>query len=360
MSEELDAAYEAAAAAIGRADALLVTTHESPDGDAIGSLLAAELALSRAGHDVATFIGGTGRFPRELRWLGTDAIARVAPEDAARRTLLALDCGSARRIGDGEALLRRVAGSVNVDHHHDNTRFADVDVVDPSAACTTMMLARLLDALGRPLEADVATRLYVGLVTDTGRFAYANTDAAALRLAARLVETGARPATVFRELYEKTPLAKGRLLARGLERVESLLDGRLLLTSLTRADFAETGAEDADSDGIIDHLRTGVEGLAALLEPGGRRVARGARRGWRRTRPGGRLLERPAVRRAEGLHRPGARCPWPLSRVPRRRPDCSSWTRRRDRRPSRPSRRYARSSAARSATRARSTPSRPA
>ncbi len=262
MSEELDAAYEAAAAAIGRADALLVTTHESPDGDAIGSLLAAELALSRAGHDVVTFIGGTGRFPRELRWLGTDAIARVAPEDAARRTLLALDCGSARRIGDGEALLRRVAGSVNVDHHHDNTRFADVDVVDPSAACTTMMLARLLDALGRPLEADVATRLYVGLVTDTGRFAYANTDAAALRLAARLVETGARPATVFRELYEKTPLAKGRLLARGLERVESLLDGRLLLTSLTRADFAETGAEDADSDGIVDHLRA-VEGVAA-------------------------------------------------------------------------------------------------
>ena len=264
MSEALDAADAAAAAAVRGADALLVTTHESPDGDAIGSLLAAELALSRAGYDVASFIGGAGRFPRELRWLGTDDLPRTAAADAGRRTLLALDCGSARRIGDGEALLGRVHASVNVDHHHDNTRFADVVVVDPEAACTTMMLARLLDELGVPVDADVATRLYVGLVTDTGRFGYSNTDAAALRFAARLVEAGARPATVFHELYENTPLAKGRLLARGLERVEALLDGRLLVTTLTRADFEETGADDADSDGIVDHLRA-VEGVAAAV-----------------------------------------------------------------------------------------------
>ena len=127
-----------------------------------------------------------------------------------------------------------------------------------------MMLTRLLDELAIAIDVDVAIRLYVGLVTDTGRFGYSNTDAAALRLAARLVEAGASPARIFHELYENTPLAKGRLLARGLGRVESLLDGRVLLTSLTRADFEQTGAEDADSDGIIDHLRA-VEGVSAAV-----------------------------------------------------------------------------------------------
>ena len=174
---------------------LCVTTHESPDGDALGSVLGAGLALRGAGYDVAFYLSGSdGSRPPEYRFLPVEEIERQPPADAAERVLYAFDCGSARRIAPREGLLERFAGVVNVDHHHDNTRFGDVNLVDPQAACTAQIIARLLHALRIEVPKVAAEALYVGLVTDTGRFQYANTTPDALRLAADLVEDGVQPA----------------------------------------------------------------------------------------------------------------------------------------------------------------------
>ncbi len=269
MSEELDAEYEAAARSVAAAARILVVAHENPDGDALGSLVAAETALRDLGADVRSWIGGSGALPREYGWLAPEGVPRTLPDDVGERLLLALDCGSARRIDPDERLVAQAPAVVNVDHHHDNTRFGTVNVVDPAAACTTLMLSRILARLGAPLAGPVAVALYVGLVTDTGRFSYSNTDGTALRFAADLVDAGVRPAQVFRDIYENAPLAKARLLGRGLERVESRLGGRLLLTTLLRQDFADTEADDTYADGVIDHLRAveGVEVAALIREP---------------------------------------------------------------------------------------------
>jgi phosphoesterase RecJ-like protein len=246
-----------------------VCAHASPDGDALGSLIGLGHALAATGRDVVLYQDGDDPFPRELAFLGLEGIERGVPADAAGRTLIALDCGSAQRIDRAGAVAGRFARVVNIDHHHDNTLFGDVNLVDADASCTAEIVAGLLDEVGIPLAEGAATALYVGLVTDTGRFQYANTTARAHRLAARLLEAGVQPAFVFATLFESLPLARPRRrgLARGRAQVGG--GGRLALTSLVRADFDETGADDASSDGVVDALRAieGVELAALVREP---------------------------------------------------------------------------------------------
>jgi bifunctional oligoribonuclease and PAP phosphatase NrnA len=246
-----------------------VCAHASPDGDALGSLLGLGRSLAATGRDVVLFQDGDEPFPRELAFLGLEGIARRVPADAAERTLIALDCGSALRIDCAGEAAGRFARVVNVDHHHDNTLFGDVNLVDAEASCTAEIVAGLLDEAGIPLAEGAPLALYVGLVTDTGRFAYVNTTPRAHRLAARLLEEGVQPAQVFATLFESLPLARQRLLGLALGRARVAGGGRLAITWLTREDFESTGADDAASDGVVDALRAieGVELAALVREP---------------------------------------------------------------------------------------------
>ncbi len=194
--------------------------------------------------------------------------ARPLPEPDGR-VLLALDCGAVRRLGADWERVAEWPAVVNVDHHHDNTRFGTLDVVDAGAACAAQMVGRLLEELGAPLPPAAAVALYVGAVTDTGRFSYANTSPAVLRFAADLVASGVEPAHVYRRLYEGVPVAKTRLLARALASLDVVADGRLALAVLTRRDFADAGAAEPFADGVIDHLRAleGVRMAALIREP---------------------------------------------------------------------------------------------
>ena len=250
--------------------------HESPDGDALGSLLGCVLPLQAIGRDVVCVIAGDAPFPGELSFLPTAQISRSLPADSAARVLLTLDCGSEQRIATGVEVRSRFARIVNVDHHHDNTCFGDVNLVLGNASSTAEIVAGLLADAGIELTPDACEALYVGLVTDTGRFQYANTTPQALRLAASLVERGIEPARLFALLYERLPLGRQLLLGIALSRARPELDGRLLVTWLERADFDRTGAADSAADGAADALRA-VDGaqLAALIrEPASPRGGR--------------------------------------------------------------------------------------
>lgn len=261
---------EAAADLVRSRTAVALVCHEAPDGDALGSLLGLARALAANGWDVAAWAPGDGALPHDYAWLGLDGIARTPPDDLDQRLLIALDCGSALRLGPGgPELIARADGSLNIDHHADNTRFADLDVVEPSAPCTTVLVRRLVAALDLPLGIEVAVPLFVGLVTDTGGFAYANAGADAHREAILLIEAGVEPDAVFRSLYEGNPVARVRLLGRALSRLEIRADGALAVTWITRDDLAEVGALDTDCEGIVNHLRgiAGVSVAAVLREP---------------------------------------------------------------------------------------------
>ena len=283
-----EASYEDVAELLRRDEPLCLTTHESPDGDALGSLLGLALALRGIGRDVVPFLHGTSALPHEYRFLPLDAIVRGdPPADLASRTLWALDCGSARRVDNDQRLVAAAPRVVNVDHHHDNTRFGDVHLVDAFASCTAEMVAHLLDEAEIPIGLATAEALYVGLVTDTGRFQYANTTPAALRLAARLVSLGVQPAQIFSAIWETVPFAKQQLLGIALERATLEVDGTLLVTHLERADFERAGAPDPFSEGVIDHMRSidGVEVAALIREP--REPSGPARKVSLRSRAGG-------------------------------------------------------------------------
>ncbi|HEX5820150.1 MAG TPA: bifunctional oligoribonuclease/PAP phosphatase NrnA [Solirubrobacterales bacterium] len=240
----------------------LLTTHENPDGDALGSLLATHRILEALGKDSVMFLAAKEfPLPVEYRFLPLEEVFHEPPADISDRVVIFLDCGNIDRMpvdflqnGDNRV--------INIDHHHDNTRFGTVNLIDVDASCTAEIIFDLAGLLGVELTREMANALYVALVTDTGQFMYENTDARSHRMAADLIETGVQVNDVYRRLYEHAPIEKLKLLAHALEKIELLDDGRLAVTYISSEDYAATGAGEALTEGIIDHLRT-IDGTAA-------------------------------------------------------------------------------------------------
>jgi phosphoesterase RecJ-like protein len=247
-------------------DRFLVVSHENPDGDSLGSMLATTVALRQLGKDVVMYLFGDAPLPREYAFLPLDDLVRHVPNDIADRVLVAVDCAKADRIGPDPGLLMDAKLKVDIDHHHDNSRFGDVNLIVSEASSTGEVLRDVFRELDVVITPDIAEPLYIALVTDTGRFQYTNTTPKALRLAAELVEAGADVHAVFQQVYESVEFAKLKLLARALERAQVIEGGLIVVSVLLRNDFTDVGAAEAYSEGIIDYLRA-VEGseLAVLI-----------------------------------------------------------------------------------------------
>jgi phosphoesterase RecJ-like protein len=234
----------------------LLTTHENPDGDALGSLLATHNALRALGKDSVMFLAAK-EFPLavEYRFLPLEEVFHEPPADMADRTVIFLDCGNIDRMpvaflkDEGEKVL-------NIDHHHDNTRFGTVNLVDVEASSTAEIVFDLVARLGVELTPEIATALYVGLVTDTGKFMYENTDSRSHLMAATLVDAGVNVNEIYRRLYEHAPLEKLKLIARALEKIELHDDGSIAITYISKPDYDVTGGSEVLTEGIIDYLRT--------------------------------------------------------------------------------------------------------
>src|ERR687886_923239 len=255
----------AVADAIRDHERFTLTTHENPDGDALGSLLAAKVAFDQLGKDSVMVLYGDAPRPGEYQFMPLAELRRRWPDDVSERLLVALDCANESRIADTD-VLGRVPMTLDIDHHHDNTRFGDVNLIVPDASSTGEVLRDLFRELDVELTPNIAEALYIALVTDTGRFQYTNTTPKALRLAAELVEAGADVHRVFQSVYETVQFTKLKLLARALERAQIYDGGRLVVSHLLRSDFTDIGAAEAYSEGIIDYLRA-VEGadMAVLI-----------------------------------------------------------------------------------------------
>jgi phosphoesterase RecJ-like protein len=209
---------------------------------------------------------GDAPLPAEYSFMPLDELGRQLPSDWRERVLIAVDCANESRLGPDPEPLAGAPLVLDIDHHHDNSRFGAVNLIVPNASSTGEVLRDLIAELGVELTPDLAEALYIALVTDTGRFQYSNTTAKSLRLAAELVEAGANIHRIFQGVYETVQFAKLKLLARALERAQIYDGGRLVVSYLLRSDFADIGAAEAYSEGIIDYLRA-VEGadMAALI-----------------------------------------------------------------------------------------------
>jgi bifunctional oligoribonuclease and PAP phosphatase NrnA len=257
------------AAAIRSHDRFLVTTHENPDGDALGSLLAMTLALREFGKDAVMYLFGEVPIPNEYEFMQFAGLVRGSNPDTSDRVVIAVDCANERRLGPESGLLENAALVIDIDHHHDNSRFGKANLIVGDASSTGEILRDVFRELGVELTPDIAEALYIAVVTDTGRFQYANTSAKALRLAAELVEAGADVHRVFQGVYENVAFAKLKLVARALENAQVFEGGRVIVSHLEREDFFAAGAEEPYSEGIIDYLRAveGAEIAALIREP---------------------------------------------------------------------------------------------
>ena len=272
MKPQDAAARDAVLAEIAAADRFILVTHENPDGDALGSLVGMHRVLVAAGKDSVMYMSADEfPLPYEYRFFQLDGLISTPPDDLEERTVVFLDCGNIDR-NPADVVKREGAHILNIDHHHDNTRFGTVNLVVESASCTTEIVWDLMRELGVAPTRDIADALYVGLVTDTGRFMYENTGVRAHLMAAELIEAGVDVGAVYRRLYEEMPFAKLALLGRGLANVTRHDDGVLTFTRLRREDYEAADALESYSEGVVDHLRsvqgTKVAAVARDILPG--------------------------------------------------------------------------------------------
>jgi len=248
---------------IRRSERIYLATHLRPDGDALGSLLGLALALEAGGHRVARLCQHP--CPENYCFLPGAAQLSPRPPDWPADLGVVLDCDGLSRVGSLTDALGALPHLIDIDHHATGQSFGEVRVVDASAAATSEIVYQLLLALHGPLTPDIATCLYAGVLTDTGRFSFTNTTPRSFSVAAEMIAHGADPALVANRIYFQRSYASARLLGAALARLELHCEGRVITSVLRLQDFADTGALQADTEGIIDRIRAVGGPLVAAL-----------------------------------------------------------------------------------------------
>jgi len=250
---------------------MLIMSHENPDGDALGCVSALAAMARELGVSYRMYIPGDTPFPAEYAFLpGLDEVMRGPfPTAGEQTTAYIMDCATATRLDPTG--LECLGECINIDHHQDNPGFGTLNLLDLEAASTTQILYDIFISGDLPMTPEIATCLYVGLVTDSGRFQYSNTTPAVHRMAGALQEAGVNVNEIYRRLYETTPVEKLLLLGRALDHLEIRLGGRLVVSWVDSTDFAATAADERHTEGIIDSLRRirGVRAAAFVRELSG-------------------------------------------------------------------------------------------
>jgi len=240
---------------LAAAGEILITAHIDPDGDAVGSCLGLKIALRHRGKTADVVLESP--LPASLLFLPeADTIRR--PDEVRTRygTAFVLDSSSLDRVGSvAQKTLAPGARIAVIDHHWGNEGFGDIRLVDPGASATAELVYDLIEALRVPLSPPIAECLYTGILSDTGGFRYANTSSRTLRVAARLVEEGARSSVVAEALYATKTAPSLRILGLALASLETKGGGKIGAMTISREMFEKAGAKPEDADGIVQYAK---------------------------------------------------------------------------------------------------------
>jgi phosphoesterase RecJ-like protein len=258
------------------AQRVCVVGHVRPDGDCVGSQLALALALQAQGKTV--FCWNEDPVPQKYRFLDPQGYLQKPQPGQQFDCVVATDCASWERLGPNvAAAITQRQCLINIDHHVSNTRYGDLNWIVPRQPSTGELVYRLLKAARWPITPSIADCLFTAISTDTGSFQYPTTLPSTYHVAGELVARGANLARICDEVYQSFPLPRVRLLKRIYSRFRLTADDRIAYCWLGRADFARTGADPSDTEGLIDHLRAIEPVVVACvfeeLEPGVIRVS---------------------------------------------------------------------------------------
>jgi len=250
---------------------IMVLGHKDADGDTLGCSLAFGEALRRLGKQVSIVMPHP--LSQKYAWMpGFDQVADRPAEGSDIELVLFFDAGNLERSGRAAEHIAENATIVNVDHHPSNSRFGDVNIIDPDASAVGQMVLDMLEHFGWEITPTMAMNLYTALMTDTGGFRHENTTPRALCDAARLGALGANPSHVASMVYKTRPLTTLKLSGLSIASMEVEMDGRLVWARVTRRMLREAGAVMAESEDIIDTLNSlaGLEVAIIFKEISGR------------------------------------------------------------------------------------------
>jgi len=233
---------------------ILLASHENPDGDAIGALLALGLFLESLGKKITMY--NASPIPAVYNFLPcvdtiTSKLNSVKSYDAA----IILDCGNMGRLGEMADKISRIPVIINIDHHITNTLFGTCHLVDPEACASAALVFHLINEMGGKISKDIATCIYTGILTDTGSFRFSNTKKRTFSICEDLMSCGVEPFEVARHVYGTYSLGRIKLLNMALESIEISKNGQLSFMTLTQKMLKETGTHPEDADGVINYAR---------------------------------------------------------------------------------------------------------
>lgn len=232
-----------------------IVAHVMPDGDTIGSCLALMGVLKENGKYVDLYCQDNP--PDNLKFLqGIHEFRKNMNVDAEYDAVICLDCSDEARLGECAGILGNAAHTINIDHHISNSKYADINIVDPGASSTAELIYSLIKKFSNTISLPVCEALYTGIVTDTGGFEFSNTTPAAHRIAAELVEYGVDVDRITRLIYKNIPLEKVRLLGIVLNSLEIYMDGKVAFLTVTRSMYQQAGFttdnNDSSTEGMIN------------------------------------------------------------------------------------------------------------
>jgi phosphoesterase RecJ-like protein len=244
----------------------LLASHTDPDGDAVSSLLALGLALDKLGKKITLY--NASPIPAVYRFLpSVERIVTKIKQIKAFNAAFILDCGDLSRIGPISTVVSQMPVVINIDHHISNTGFGCLRLVDAQACSTAEIVHRLINALEVPIDKDIATSIYTGILTDTGSFRFSNTNQAAFAISHEMAALGAEPYSVAQHVFGTYSLGRIKLLNLALDSLEISKNGKLSIMTVTNAMFEYTKTQPEDVDGMINYARR-IEDVkvAALIQ----------------------------------------------------------------------------------------------
>jgi len=231
-------------------DNFVLAGHIGPDGDTIGSCFGLAMALTKLGKKAVvlldTYADKYNIIPgREYLYCGKKPLEMDV--------FIALDCADTERLGASRAFFDKANTTICIDHHETNNGFADYNFIEPDASSTAEMVFKIIDVIA-DIDADIAAAIYSGIVSDTGGFRHITTTKSTMEIAARLMDTGIPFAEIYNELMHKHTFEAAKALGLALENCESVVDGRIVYTFITRDMLASVNADSSDMDSVVEYM----------------------------------------------------------------------------------------------------------
>ncbi|MFH1624942.1 MAG: bifunctional oligoribonuclease/PAP phosphatase NrnA [Pseudomonadota bacterium] len=242
----------------------LIASHINPEGDAIGSALALAISLDSIGKEVTVF--NQDPTPQILQFLPKSAeIIHEIDESCNFDAVFVLDCSDLERLGTGVNSIKGMKKIINIDHHITNTRFGDLELVNPRSSSTAELVYAIIKNIPVEITREVAVNIYTAILTDTGAFCNSNTTVEAFRIATEMVGIGVNPGEIAEKVYQSQPASRLRLLGLVLNSLEIFDNGRIASVVVTLSMLREAGAGPDLTEDIVNYPKSVLGVKVAVL-----------------------------------------------------------------------------------------------